>query len=82
MQTHQIIFSSSRLLGDSSMDRFCRRIQSETLVRETHLLRKGGMGLPGGRMAGVDLFHHLVDLFEGETFGFGLEGNVSVCVAH
>ena len=25
-------------------------------------------------MAGVDFFHHLVDLFERKAFGFGLEG--------
>ena len=29
-------------------------------------------------MARVDLFHHLVDLFEGETFGFGLRGERGV----
>ena len=30
-------------------------------------------------MAGVDLFHHLVDLLEGEAFGFGLRGDVLAC---
>ena len=45
-------------------------------MRKTHFLREGGVGLPGGGMAGVDLFHHLVDLFEGETFGFGLKGEL------
>ena len=45
-------------------------------MRQTHLLREGGVGLPGGGVAGVGLFHHLVDLFEGETFGFGLRRRV------
>ena len=43
---------------------------------QTHLLCEGGVGFPGSRVAGVRLFHHLVDLFEGETFGFGLESQV------
>ena len=30
-------------------------------------------------MAGVGLFHHLVDLLERETFGFGLGRYVSLC---
>ena len=62
------------------MYRFRRRIQRETLLRETHLFCEGGVGLPGGGVTGVDLFHHLVDLFEGETFGFGLGGEVLACV--
>ena len=45
-------------------------------MRKTHFLCEGGVGLPGGGVAGVDLFHHLVDLFEGETFGFGLKGEL------
>ena len=58
------------------MDVLRRYIQSHTLVRQTHLLGEGGVGLPGSGVAGVRLFHHLVDLFEGETFGFGLRGEV------
>lgn len=65
-------FSSRGLLDDSSVDLIRRHVQSETLVRKTHLLCKGGVGLPGRGVAGVCLFHHLVDLFEGEAFGFGL----------
>ena len=61
------------------MDDLCRRIQSETLVRKTHLLCEGGVGRPRGGMAGVGLLHHLVDLLEGKTFGFGLKVDVSAC---
>lgn len=70
MKDHK--FSSSRLLDNGIVDFLRRDIQRETLVRQTHLLCEGGVGLPGGRVAGVGLFHHLVDLFEGEAFGFGL----------
>ena len=56
------------------------RIQGETLARQTHFLGEGGVGLPGGGVAGVRFFHHLVDLLEGETFGFGLSG-VLACAA-
>ena len=56
------------------MDGFRRDIQRQPLVRETHFLGEGGVGLPGGGVAGVDLFHHVIDLLEGVAFGFGLEG--------
>lgn len=56
--------SRSALFDNGSVDDFCRRIQSETLVRKTHLLCEGGVGFPGGGVAGVGLFHHLVDLLE------------------
>lgn len=48
-------------------------------MRQTHLLGEGGVGLPCGGVAGVGLFHHLVDLFEGETLGFGLKSDVLAC---
>lgn len=51
-------------------------IQSQALVRKTHFLGESGVGFPCSGVAGVRLFHHLVDLFEGETFGFGLEGRM------
>ena len=69
-------FLHGTFLDDGGVDGFCWRVQSETLVRETHLLCEGGVGLPGGGVAGVDLFHHLVDLFEREAFGFRLECDV------
>ena len=73
--------SSRTLFGNGGVDGFRRDIQRQPLVRETHFLGEGGVGLPGGGVAGVDLFHHLVDLLEGEAFGFGLEGvgYVSLC---
>ncbi len=58
------------------MDLLGWRIQSEPLVRQTHLLSEGGVGFPGGGVAGVRFFHHLVDLLEGKTFGFGLGSSV------
>ena len=61
------------------MDGFRRRIQSESLVGQAHLLGEGGVGFPGGGMAGVNFFHHLVYLLEGETFRFGLKGDMSAC---
>ena len=61
------------------MDGFRRDVQRQPLVRETHFLGEGGVGLPGGGVAGVDLFHHLVDLLEGEAFGFGLRGDMLAC---
>ena len=74
-------FLHGTFLDDGGVDGFCWRVQSETLVRETHLLCERGVGLPGGGVASVDLFHHLVDLFERETFGFRLECGVLTCVA-
>lgn len=71
-------YSSYLLAGDGtlfdngSVDGFRWHVQSQTFVSETHLLSKSGVGLPGGGMASVGLFHHLVDLLEGEPFGFGL----------
>ena len=68
--------SSGTLFDNGSVDGFRRHIQSQTLVGETHFLGEGRVGLPGGGMAGVGLFHHLVDLLERETFGFGLSGGM------
>ena len=63
------------------MDLLRRCIQRKTFLRKTHLICKGRVGLPGSRVASIDLFHHLVDLFEGETFGFGLRSHVLACAA-
>lgn len=67
-------YLSRHFFDNGSVDGFCGRVERETLVRKTHFLCESGVGFPGGGMARVDLFHHLVDLFEGETFGFGLSG--------
>ena len=72
--------SNGTLFDNGSVDGFRRHIQSQPLVGETHFLGKSGVGLPGGGMAGVGFFHHLVDLLEGETFGFGLKGDMLACV--
>ena len=58
------------------MDFLRRHVQRKTLLRQTHFLREGGVGLPGSGVAGVGLLHHLVDLLEGKTFGFGLRSDV------
>ena len=73
-------FSSSRLLNNSIVDFLRWHVQSETLVGKTHFLREGGVGLPGSGVAGVRLFHHLVNLFEGKTFGFGLRSGMLACL--
>ena len=72
---------SSRLLNNSITNLFRWRVQSETLVGKTHLLCEGRVGFPSSRVAGIRLFHHLVDLFEGETFGFGLRNEVLASAA-
>lgn len=71
-----ITFSNISFLDNSSVDFVRRRIQRDAFVRETHLLCEGGVGLPGSGVASGRLFHHLVDLFEGEAFGFGLKSNM------
>ena len=43
----------------------------DLLLSEMHFLSEGGVGLPFGRGAWAALFQHLVDLFEGQTLGFG-----------
>lgn len=41
------------------------------VLGHTHVLRKGRLGHPAGRLAGrADFLHHAVDLLEGETLGF------------
>lgn len=76
MQTCKKHFSSGSLLNNGSVDLVRRHIQSDTFVRKTHLVSEGGVRLPGSGVASVRLFHHLVHLFEGETFGFGLWSDV------
>ena len=43
------------------------------LVRETHFRSESAVGYPFTGVAGCGLFQHAVDLFEGETLGFGDE---------
>ena len=71
-----LLASDGTLFDNGRVDFFRRHVQSQTFVSETHLLGKSGVGLPGGGMASVGLFHHLVDLFEGESLGFGLRGGM------
>lgn len=48
-------------------------IDGDTLLVETHVSSEGGVGHPFGGCPGSGLLEHLVDLFEGETLGFGDE---------
>ena len=75
----RFLASNRTLFDNGTVDSFRRDIQSQTFVGETHLLGKSGVRLPGGGIAGVSLFHHLVDLLERETFGFGLKGGMLAC---
>ena len=71
--------SDGTLFDNGSVDGFRWHIQRKTLVGETHFLGESGVGLPGGGMAGVGLFHHLVNLLKRETFGFGLKSGMLAC---
>ena len=53
MQIYAINSFLTRLLHNGIMNLRRGRVQSETLVRKTHLLREGGVGLPGGGVPGV-----------------------------
>jgi len=43
------------------------------LLDQAHLGREGRVRNPASGVSGGNFFHHLIDLFEGKTFGLGYE---------
>ena len=55
------------MLNNSSLDVGIGARDADTLLGETHLVRKGAVRHPLGAVTSITLFHHLIDLLQTQT---------------
>lgn len=72
----QNIISQARfrlVASNGGLDILRLRSDAQTLLCQAHLTCEGGVWYPCGAVPSIDFLHHLINLLERQTLGFGNE---------